>query len=465
MASAPGRWYTYVLLGFGRDFDRRPMEFLEPFQPARVCSLCGVVPDRAALLPCRDVVCPTCYSACRATDQVCPLHSRARFHSEDIEWIPLPLSDVSKRKARCWNTKNGCDVVTEAWSMAEHCYNDCLFYHVSCRKCGKRVLQKDIVEHLRNGCASNILRWTEKAATNNEAEGNLDSFERSSVPSMWGDPTTAAEVTKSLRRLLNEHVSLRQDLRKLQEHVTYERKQSEMVITQCLDGARLDTLTSMKDHVTEANNLQNDVCMRVVEELGNIAECINKRLESIESERTETMNNFQEQMNKEFTRTIQVCTKTLQFASSIPNIQEWVVLGWAALKGKAAKQGEAWYYSNPRYFHGYHLSSALLVRKDGEGDLMVHVGLRVVMGTNDDHLEWPFTRTCKLTFVHCGYRAGARSLTFTPNLELTNHCLGKPEGVTQAGVCSAGDYCFARDLENEGYVSADEIRVRFEVLS
>ncbi|KAH9380060.1 hypothetical protein HPB48_001712 [Haemaphysalis longicornis] len=349
--------------------------------------------------------------------------------------------------------------------MAEHCYNDCLFYHVSCRKCGKRVLQKDIVEHLRNGCASNILRRNQKASVNDDAEDNLDSFERSSVPSMWGDPAKAAEVTQSLRRLLNENASLRQDLRKLQDHVTYERKQSELVITQCLDGAREDTLASMKDHVTEANNIQNDVCMRVMEELRNIAEGINNRLELIESERTKTTSDFQEQMSEEFTRCLQVCTKTLQFASSIPNIHEWVVRGWAALKGKATLQGQAWDYSQPRYFHGYHLSPAITVKKDREGDLTVHMGLRMAVGTNDDHLEWPFTKTCRLTFVHCGYRAGARSLTFAPDPEQTNECLNRPEGATHGGVCLAGDYCLARDLENEGYVSADEIRVRFEVLS
>lgn len=464
MASMPGRGagrYTYTLNGFGRDFDRRPTVFLEPFPASRVCSLCGVVPEQTALLPCRDVVCRRCYEKCQDSGG-CPRHAFIRIYPEDIEWRTLPLSEVSKKKAICWNAKNGCPVETEAWDMAEHCYSACLYYNVVCTRCQKKVLQKDIVQHLRDGCSSNILRQTNENVPDDEARDTEDdSFEE--VRGTWssaGGDDVVMELLRSNRRILNELHSIR-------EQLTDERKYCQGVIIQCLDAMKVEMLSAMKDHATEANNWHNDTYSRLTAEASKVASQLGEKWDAMIKENAESLDRVRENATQATAKLMKVATKTLEFASSVPNSQEWVVRGWAALKDRATAHGEAWCHEKPLYFLGYHLSPGLLVRKDGDEEgLKVHLVIELKEGTNDDHLEWPFRRCCRITFIHPRVRPRARSLTLTPELEPFADRLVRPNGeATPTGpVYSAGNFCHAHDLEKEGYVSADEIRVRFEVM-
>ncbi|KAK8759795.1 hypothetical protein V5799_028939 [Amblyomma americanum] len=347
--------------------------------------------------------------------------------------------------------------------MSEHWYTSCQFHNIVCIKCKSRVLQKDIVQHIREGCASNILPRTQDTTGGSESgehvgnSGGVPQSQRFDVATI-----ATSDVVRALNNLLGEKFASLQN--KIQEHVTYERKQCEMVFTQCLDGAKLDTLAAMKDHVIEANNAQNDVCSQLKEDIMNIGHGISEQLEATTKDNVQAMEQLQDLMAKESEKTLRISRKTLEFASSVPNCHEWVVRGWAEMKTKALAQGEAWDFSQPRYFCGYLLKPAVLVYRDEESELKVHAGLELRKGSNDDYLEWPFCKSCRLTFVHPRVRPTARSLTLTPDAETFSE-LGKPEGgVNGAAVFSAGNYCHARDLENEGYVSADEIRIRFEVM-
>lgn len=127
--------------------------------------------------------------------------------------------------------------------MAEHCYGACQYYNVTCKRCQKKVLQKDVVQHLRDGCSSNILRQTLEAAP--EDEPHDDSFEVARgawLNGNWDDVTSAMpKLLRTLRRLLNENASLRDEIRSVQEHVTHERKHCQAVLTQCLDAVKLET--------------------------------------------------------------------------------------------------------------------------------------------------------------------------------------------------------------------------------
>lgn len=471
MSSTPGRAagrYMYTLNGFGRDLDRRPTVFLESFSASRICSLCGVVPEQTALLPCRDVVCKRCYEKCQDTG-TCPLHTFLRINPDDIEWRVLPLSEVSKKKALCWNAKNGCPVEKEAWDMAEHCYGACEYHNVVCTRCQKKVLQKDIVQHLRDGCSSNILRQTSENALEDEPSDHADdSFEevRAAWSNVNGDESMV-ELLRTSRRILNENASMRDEFRSVREHVTYERKLFQEVLMQCLEAVKQDTLNAMKDHATEANNWHNDTYSRLVEDAAKMALTVGEKLDTMTRRSEESEDRLRDHVTELTTRITKVATKTLQFASSIPNLQEWAVRGWAALKDKAVAYGEAWYHEKPQYFLGYHLSPGLLVKRDGEGEqLKVHLVIELKEGTNDDHLEWPFHRCCRITFIHPRVRPRARSLTLTPEQEAFADKLIRPnaEGTSTGPVYSAGNFCHAHDLEKEGYVSADEIRVRFEVI-
>ncbi|KAL1421634.1 hypothetical protein MTO96_023140 [Rhipicephalus appendiculatus] len=433
---AAGR-YTYTLSGFGRDFDRRPMVFLEPFPASRLCSLCGVVPEQTALLPCRDVVCRKCYDKCRSTGG-CPLHANIGINHDDIEWRTMKLAEVSKKKALCWNAKNGCPVETEAWDMAEHCYTACEYYNVVCTRCQKKVLHKDIVQHLEDGCSSNILRQTSENVPDDEPGDNgHDSFEE--VRGSWqnaGSDQATTELLRSNRRILNELHSIR-------EQITEERKHGQEVIIQCLDAMKHEVRGDMKDHATEANNWHNDTISHLSEELAKMKSQLEDKLDAMKIESTESLHQLRD-VNQAIARLMKVATKTLEFVSSVPNSQEWVVRGWAALKDRATAHGKTERRKGSRF----------------------HLVMELKEGTNDEYLEWPFRRCCRITFIHPRVRPRARSLTLTPEHEAFADRLVRPNGeATPTGpVYSEGNFCHAHDLEKEGYVSADEIRVRFELV-
>ncbi|KAH8032205.1 hypothetical protein HPB51_023982 [Rhipicephalus microplus] len=466
MASPPGRStgrYTYTLNDFGRDFDRRPMVFLEQFPASRLCSLCGVVPERTALLPCRDVVCQRCYDKCQIIGG-CPLHPAIRIYPNDIEWRVMKGAEVSKKKVLCWNAKNGCPVETEACKMAEHCYSACEYYNVVCTRCRKKVLHKDVVQHLKDSCSSNILIQTSENVPDDgpgdNAYGSFEEVRGGAGPSAGSDDATT-ELLRLNRRILNELHSIR-------EQLPEERKCCEGVMIQCLDATKLEVLSAMKDHATEANNWHNGTYSCFKDDVSEMTSQLGKKMDAVMEETTESLQRLQDDVNRETSRLMKVATKTLEFASSVSNFQEWVVRGWAALKDRATTHGEAWYHEKPLYFHGYHLSPGLLlVRKDGEeGVLKVHLVIELKEGTNDEYLEWPFRRCCRVTFIHPRVRPRARSLTLMPELEAFADSLVRPNGETTptGPVYSAGNFCHAHDLEKEGYVSADEIRVRFELM-
>ncbi|KAH9374550.1 hypothetical protein HPB48_016371 [Haemaphysalis longicornis] len=55
---------THTVFGFDCALDCRPTVFVDGISSNRVCSACGLVPSRIAMLPCRHVLCPSCYYRC-----------------------------------------------------------------------------------------------------------------------------------------------------------------------------------------------------------------------------------------------------------------------------------------------------------------------------------------------------------------------------------------------------------------
>ncbi|XP_049512456.1 TNF receptor-associated factor 6-like isoform X2 [Dermacentor silvarum] len=89
-----------TVFGFSQELDWRPLYFAEPIPAHRICDGCGLLPRVTVFLPCRHVLCKTCYEQCVVDDQhSCPLDGDA-FLDEDVQWGDFPLENLLKRKSK-----------------------------------------------------------------------------------------------------------------------------------------------------------------------------------------------------------------------------------------------------------------------------------------------------------------------------------------------------------------------------
>ncbi|XP_075530931.1 uncharacterized protein LOC142564032 isoform X5 [Dermacentor variabilis] len=67
----------YTLCGFTGELDWRPLNFAERIPAHRICNACGVLPRVTAFLPCRHVLCNSCYEQCVLREgHACPLDGK-----------------------------------------------------------------------------------------------------------------------------------------------------------------------------------------------------------------------------------------------------------------------------------------------------------------------------------------------------------------------------------------------------
>ncbi|KAK8782866.1 hypothetical protein V5799_015795 [Amblyomma americanum] len=94
----------YTLVGFSPELDWRPLRFVKPIPPNRLCSACGLVRKRTAWLPCMHVLCDSCYEQSGQEGlHVCPLDGYECPDEDDVDWKDIPAEHLLKREVRCWN--------------------------------------------------------------------------------------------------------------------------------------------------------------------------------------------------------------------------------------------------------------------------------------------------------------------------------------------------------------------------
>ncbi|XP_077547247.1 uncharacterized protein LOC144159555 isoform X2 [Haemaphysalis longicornis] len=146
-----GNWYRVSGLPTGVNF--RATNFRSVVPPARVCSVCRLIPTRLFLLPCSHTVCKSCWDVCfdgaSCRGVSCPLDG-VHFDVEDCHDISL-----SPDKVACWNSLHGCEMTGTLAGVLEHFERDCTFHEAICGRCQARVVQSDIADHLRRGCTGN----------------------------------------------------------------------------------------------------------------------------------------------------------------------------------------------------------------------------------------------------------------------------------------------------------------------
>lgn len=91
----------YRLCGFSKLLDWKPTLFQEQLPAMRLCSVCGVLPKKVALLPCGHTHCEYCLQVSLANGSVCLLDKK-QYREDLVEWLHfteewLAKSNVSRR--------------------------------------------------------------------------------------------------------------------------------------------------------------------------------------------------------------------------------------------------------------------------------------------------------------------------------------------------------------------------------
>ncbi|XP_077493966.1 uncharacterized protein LOC144104694 [Amblyomma americanum] len=195
---APGS-VAYTLVGFSAELDWRPLLFVKPLPPHRVCDACGLVRKWTALLPCRHTLCESCYelSTCDST-RVCPLDGQ-QCEEEDVDLREFPAAEVLKREVQCWNEESDCRTVLPASQIAQHFHLECRHHSIRCPKCSARVLCTDVCAHLESECCT-----TTATPAGLECQGDSGRKEETGIltSSMQSLEAQAGELKALMERVL-----------------------------------------------------------------------------------------------------------------------------------------------------------------------------------------------------------------------------------------------------------------------
>ncbi|KAH7976273.1 hypothetical protein HPB52_010442 [Rhipicephalus sanguineus] len=141
--------FMYRVCGFGDHTEWNIVEFLEELDDVQVCSWCGVVSTKAAVLSCSHMVCEECRAiAYNAAVPACWIYKQTI--SSEVQQIDYSLnSALQYRKVHCVNFDRGCDYADRIDGLNHHLLTSCAFYLKECSKCEEPVVYKELVSHYK----------------------------------------------------------------------------------------------------------------------------------------------------------------------------------------------------------------------------------------------------------------------------------------------------------------------------
>ncbi|XP_077492962.1 TNF receptor-associated factor 6-like [Amblyomma americanum] len=459
---------SYTLVGFSAEIDWRPLHFVKPIPPTRVCGACGVVRPNSALLPCMHVLCESCYDQCASTNgsHVCPFDDH-EWQDDDIEWRAFPVAELLRREVRCWNEEHGCQCVTPASGIAQHFHRECAHHSVSCPKCCGTVPCSGVIAHLKSGlCNSGTT-----SASDSQLHSGLEK-ERAFITLFRGClEKQIADVKELLVRILGDITTHGDRLNEISHGVNSSKetlrqeladgaKQNENRWTQIMSrmeasNRQLELLCGSADSLNlSASMLRLEKILR--EEVANAARESQHKLSEIataieavragENENSQKALAYIQNINRRSEQCVALCTF---FVTNVESLQE-----------TAMKQGWARYESQQVYLRGYCISPGVYLEKDGE-TTKLKASLRLHKGEMDDSLVWPFEHTIKLCVVHPIY-GEERVVQNKTSRSFDNY--QKPTTASNEAVKFSKETLDMKSLIADGYVEKNQLRIKFELL-
>uniref|UniRef100_V5IF75 Putative tnf receptor-associated factor n=1 Tax=Ixodes ricinus TaxID=34613 RepID=V5IF75_IXORI len=440
---------SYRVADFSDIFDWRPMLFQEPIVAHRACALCGIVYKKAVRLPCLHTMCTKCLAQCVERGSACPVDQKP-FCEDDVEQLETSLDYILKRKVACWNALKGCSFIGPAASLLDH-YKECEFSVVPCCLCRSSVLQRDVLEHFRNGCS---IHEAKCVPTNSPATEDLKHVS-----------TACLEMRSAMGKISEDLMSLQTSLNQCSENITVEgtkckvqweaetarlAEQLNNLSTACTAGfaEELQLLRTImadyKEHVSKTLDLQlrdlRTICTTQVPKAMQVA------LQAATAD-------YKKHVSKELSL----------LTLSKPTRVHWYIEGWTDLKKQALESGLKSLDGPKSNMYGYSVCQRVqLTRKDDEVSFSCF--MKIHPGDNDLQLEWPFRKVYTLGIIHPKDQSNVISHKVNPVYcgENVQHCFLRPKGKENVG-CGNRNLTTVEKLEMDGFIQSDTLHMFLEI--
>ncbi|XP_037581923.1 TNF receptor-associated factor 6-like isoform X2 [Dermacentor silvarum] len=498
--ASQGQWYT--LCGFSQELDWRPLHFVERIPAHRICDACGVLPRVAVFLSCRHVLCKTCYEQCALVDgRACPLDGD-QFLEEEAEWRDFPLENLLKRKVKCWNAENGCDMVLAASEQIKHFCEDCDHHSSSCSKCSKIVLRRDMCAHLQSKCRDYALSAMSRSPQTTDSESkamimalnaNMDmrvGEMKDRLDQVISDNNSHSDCLNEISHCMNsmkemlvqissrtiENVASQTPARiscseAIQETLIGLMKKLQE-LAQATSNSNKAQMKALRDTKRAVEQLKENTAITLQAELRERSVADSAALKKV-SDKLETFGNLMQDSMRIICRNLAEsagkigdgkdgATKQKELALNTINIRryEFFVKGLKAIKNSAHSTGCRNYKCENMYISGYHLSPGVSLRKHGK-HVLLHTLIQLHKGVIDEFLPWPFNKNIQLTVKHPS-REKQFQLIVQAGDSLQH--FGRPEESSNRAVCLVSSSFSFDDLEREGYVADDNIQIVWELV-
>ncbi|XP_077493483.1 uncharacterized protein LOC144104384 isoform X6 [Amblyomma americanum] len=421
----------YTLVGFAPELDWRPLTFLKPIPASRVCSACGLVRKRTALLPCMHVLCECCFQHCGQDGlNECPLDGN-HYEKKDVALFHCTADDLLKREVNCWNEGRGCNYMTAASGISQHFLLECEHHSVRCTRCSATVLCRDVCTHLRSASCNTSTPVTSESQV---PAGQVDEAASSGQITAYKKPMDADMSTHGDRLIEISHginalkETLRQELKSLKGQSQEEIRSSNSELEQCLASCS-DTVNTCLRGITSAEQKLDDKLSVTRADLSQIAASM-------------------EQVKTELKECVQ---KSCQQVTHC----EFFVKGVKSLQNETMKDDTAYYDSEEVYLCGYCMSPGVVFLRYWPC-VMLYMKYMLHKGDMDDYVQWPFKHNVRMSVLHPRGRE-ERVLTYAD-------VFSKKPTASNSQVFCFNEYLNLDHLIRDGYVDNDQLRIKFALL-
>ncbi|XP_070384213.1 TNF receptor-associated factor 6-like [Dermacentor albipictus] len=459
--ASQGRLYT--LCGFSEELDWRPLHFLEPVPAHRICDACGVLPRKTVFLPCRDVLCISCYEQCLLNDRHACLLDGDQFLPEEAEWREFPLENLLRRKVKCWNEERGCEMVLPASELNKHFCYDCEHHSTSCPKCSKLVLRSNVSAHLQSKCRDYAVSPTSGAVEKSHIDEKAVMMALNASLDVRG-----VEIKDRLDEVISDHIVQNDRLNEISHCMNTVK---EALLQRSSGSSTLDSLTSQS---TVTLSSVREVEKRLIdhsEETRVLAGTLTDSMKELKEVLQDTTRTFSRTSvggvagiagTKDTEKKGGHSTWNKELALHTINIKryEFFVKGYEAMKNSAKAKGFHHCLEERIYLSGYHVSPGVYFKKEGD-HVLLHPLSQLHKGVIDEFLEWPFNQNIQVTVKHPSERKQCQKVWETSG---TLGLFGRPGEKANRDCISEYASFSLNDLEQEGYVREDKLHIVWELL-